>query len=58
MESANRLQGEVQLAAAVLVVGNKIVDFPEQQCERVVHAYIGQYQLRTVDSDTQELISP
>ncbi|EIW71387.1 hypothetical protein TREMEDRAFT_42787 [Tremella mesenterica DSM 1558] len=32
--------GDIQLATTIFIVGSCAVDFPRQQCERLVHAYV------------------
>ena len=40
------VQGEVQLASTLLVVGRGVVQFPRVQSERIIHAYIGMWAVR------------
>ena len=36
------VQGEVQMATAVSIVGAGVATFPPRQCERIVYSYLGE----------------
>lgn len=35
-------KGEIQLATTIYAVARHLITFPEEQCERIVHAYVGE----------------
>ena len=45
MPSELMIQGEVQMATAIAIVGKALIDFPEEQLERVADSYIRMYLL-------------
>ena len=52
-DNANDLQGELQIAATLAIVGSCIIDFPKEQSKRVVIAYIGKI-MRWADGSAGE----